>query len=134
MLRIYTVALRVAADAADAADRIGRKDPDLARQLRRAAASTPLNIAEGAGSLGKNRRARYANALGSATNPSRRQPGRIRLAASGARSRVPEVEGGGAEVAACFDVAVAMRCIPDPGPDVRQRLDHVIGTLVNLTR
>ena|GEM_PF-3033903 len=35
---------------------------------------------------------------------------------------------------ACFDVAVAMRCIPDPGPDVRQRPDHVIGTLVNLTR
>jgi len=28
MLRIYTVSLRVAADAADAADRIGRKDPD----------------------------------------------------------------------------------------------------------
>jgi len=105
MLRIYTVSLRVAADAADAADRIGRKDPDLARQLRRAAASTPLNIAEGAGSLGKNRRARYANALGSAY-----------------------------EVAACFDVAVAMRCIPEPGPDVKQRLDHVIGTLVNLTR
>jgi len=37
-------------------------------------------------------------------------------------------------VAACLDVAVALRCIPEPGPDVRQRLDQVIGTLVNLTR
>ncbi|TNF38416.1 MAG: four helix bundle protein [Deltaproteobacteria bacterium] len=105
MLRIYRVALRVAADAADAADRIGRRDADLARQLRRAAASVPLNIAEGSGSLGGTRRARYANALGSAY-----------------------------EVAACLDVAAAMRCIPDPQPDVRQRLDHVIGTLVKLTR
>ncbi|PKN56795.1 MAG: hypothetical protein CVU56_14165 [Deltaproteobacteria bacterium HGW-Deltaproteobacteria-14] len=105
MLRIYSVALLVARDAAIAAGRIGRRDPDLARQLRRAAASVPLNIAEGSGSLGGNRRARYANALGSAR-----------------------------ETWACLEVAAAMSCIAAPGPDVMRRLDHVIGTLVKLTR
>jgi len=105
MLRIYRVSLLVAADAADAAERIGRKDPDLARQLRRAAASVPLNLAEGSGSLGRNRRARYANALGSAY-----------------------------EVVACFDVAAAMRCIPEPSPELKRHLDHIIGSLVKLTR
>jgi len=29
---------------------------------------------------------------------------------------------------------VSLRVAADAGPDVRQRLDHVIGTLVNLTR
>ena len=48
MLTIYPVTLLMARDAALAADRIGRRDPDLARQLRRAAASVPLNTAEGA--------------------------------------------------------------------------------------
>ena len=43
MLTIYPVTLLMARDAALAADRIGRRDPDLARQLRRAAASVPLN-------------------------------------------------------------------------------------------
>ena len=64
-----------------------------------------LSVAEGSGSLGGNRRARYANALGSAR-----------------------------ETRACLDVAAAMRCIHDPEPDVLRRLDHVIGTLVGLTR
>ena len=105
MLRIYSVALLVARDASIAAEHIGRKDPDLARQLRRAAASVPLNIAEGSGSLGGNRRARYADALGSAR-----------------------------ETRAWLDVAAAMRCIHEPEPDVLRRLDHVIGTLVGLTR
>ena len=47
-------------------ERIERHDRDLGRQLRRCLSSVPLNIAEGSRSLGKNRRARYSNAMGSA--------------------------------------------------------------------
>ncbi|TNF31836.1 MAG: four helix bundle protein [Deltaproteobacteria bacterium] len=105
MLRIYPVALQMAADAATAANRIGRRDPDLARQLRRAAASVPLNIAEGTGGLGRTRTARYADALGSAY-----------------------------EVRACLDVAAAMTYIAAPAPAATERLRHIIGTLTKLTR
>ena len=105
MLRIYSVALLMARDAAEAADRNGRRDPDLAKQLRRAAASVPLNIAEGAGSLGGHRRARYFNALGSAY-----------------------------ETRACLDVAAAMGCTPPPDDAVQQKIARLIGTLVKLTR
>jgi len=56
MLWIYSVALEVARDAAAAARTIALQDNDLARQLRRAAASVPLNLTEGAGVQGGNRR------------------------------------------------------------------------------
>jgi four helix bundle protein len=46
--------------------RIARKDKDLARQLRRSAASVVLNLAEGTHSDPGNREARYATAAGSA--------------------------------------------------------------------
>ncbi len=55
MLRIYPVSQRVAQEALRVADQIARKDRDLAGQLRRAATSTPLNLAEGAYSRGGNR-------------------------------------------------------------------------------
>jgi len=101
MLRIYPITLDMARDAARAAKRIALIDKDLARQMRRAAASVPLNTAEGSGSRGGNRRARYENALGSAE-----------------------------EVRAIYDVAAAMEYIPEPGEVVRRRLAHIIGTLV----
>jgi four helix bundle protein len=105
MLRIYSVSLEVARDAADLATTIGRKDSDLARQLRRAAASTSLNLAEGSCSQGPNRPARYYNALGSAR-----------------------------ETLACIEVAVAMRLIAPPAAEVTDRMQRVIATLVRLAR
>ena len=105
MLRIYSVALEVARDAAVAARTIAQRDNDLSRQLRRAAASVPLNLAEGAGVSGGNRRLRYATALGSAR-----------------------------EVLACLETAHMMGYCGTVDADTRSRLDHVIGTLVRIVR
>jgi len=105
ILRIYPLSLQVAADAARAAERIARKDPALARQLRRASVSVPLNIAEVSRARGRNRTARYSDALGSAL-----------------------------ETRACYDVAAAVGYLPAPSEESAGRLRRVIGTLVNLTR
>ena len=45
---------------------IERFDKDLGKQIRRSSSSVPLNISEGALSQGKNRNARFYNAIGSA--------------------------------------------------------------------
>jgi len=105
MLRIYAITLEVCADAADIAIAIARHDTDLARQLRRAAASIALNTAEGAGSQGKIRPTRYHTALGSAR-----------------------------ETLSCIEVAIAMKLIKRPDHSVIDRLNRVIGTLVKLAR
>ncbi|MEJ7734124.1 MAG: four helix bundle protein [Polyangiaceae bacterium] len=83
--------------------RIEHRDIDLARQLRRAAASVALNMAEGSGSQGGTRRQRYLSSLGSAN-----------------------------EVLACFDVASALGYC-DPPPNLRRSLQRTIATLVCLT-
>ena len=59
MLRIYPVILAFVADVHPLVGRIGRHDPDLARQLRRASASVVLNTAEGMYARGRQRTASY---------------------------------------------------------------------------
>ena len=103
MLRIYTVVLEMVAEVAGIAGRIERRDRDLARQLRRAAASVALNTAEGMGNSAGHKRQRYQTALGSAR-----------------------------EVMACVDVAKAMRYVGKVDAAVLDRLDHVIATLIRL--
>ncbi len=62
----YEVALELAAALAPVIAAIARHDPDLARQLRRALASVPLNLAEGACRAGKDRAHAHRIAQGSA--------------------------------------------------------------------
>src|SRR5258708_4328294 len=66
MLRIYDDMLDAVRLMRAVVAAIERRDPDLARQLRRAGSSAVLNIAEGSGSFGRMRTARYRTALGSA--------------------------------------------------------------------
>jgi four helix bundle protein len=86
-------------------ERIGGKDVNLADQLRRAATSVPLNLYEGAYSQGRNERARWYTALGSA-----------------------------AEVRACLDVAEALGYLDEIDDGLRDTVDHIVATLHRLTR
>ena len=65
MLRVYEEVLEVVRLMKDVLVEVERRDADLARQMRRAAASVALNIAEANGSRGGNRRVRFSTALGS---------------------------------------------------------------------
>jgi four helix bundle protein len=105
MLRIYPVCLAMVREIRPYADRIARFDRDLARQLRRSSTAVPLNVAEGSGLRAGRRRQSYDYALGEAR-----------------------------ETLANLETAVAIGYVSSIEPRVRQRLDHIIGTLVNLVR
>jgi four helix bundle protein len=66
MLRIHDDMLHAITIMRPMLSAIERRASDLARQLRRCAASVVLNVAEGSGSFGRVRTARYRTALGSA--------------------------------------------------------------------
>ena len=104
-LRIYSVAIETVRNLRPLIDRIKTRDSNLADQLRRAATSIPLNVHEGAYSLGGNSRARFYTALGSA-----------------------------AEVRACLDVAEALGYLDTIDDGLRDKLDQIVATLHRLAR
>ena len=65
-LLVHGVALQVVTELAPLVPKISQQDRDLARQLRRAATSIVLNIAEAEGSDRGTQRARFHTAAGSA--------------------------------------------------------------------
>ena len=65
-MRIYNVSLLVVRNVCRLARRVQMFDKDLARQMRRACSSVPLNIQEGMYSRGGIKVARYHDAMGSA--------------------------------------------------------------------
>ena len=65
MLQIQVFALETVRSLAPVVREISAHDPDLGRQLRRAASSIVLNIAEGSGVRDGNARQRFRTAVGS---------------------------------------------------------------------
>ena len=103
MLRIYSVILEVIRELRPVVVQLERRDADLARQMRRAMCSVALNVAEGMGSGGKNRTARYHNALGSMQ-----------------------------ETMACVEVGSALGYVGAVDDVLFDRMNRVVGTLVRL--
>jgi four helix bundle protein len=103
-MRIYRIALELVASVVKLSRRIQEHDPDLARQLKRAVVSVPLNMQEGLYSRGGNRVARFHDAMGSAK-----------------------------ETMAGLDVSVAAEYLPPEAVvDDLERIDHIVATLWNM--
>ena len=104
--KCYQLSLEAVRAVRPLIEKIERHDRDLGRQLRRCLTSVPLNVAEGSKSRGKNRQARYANAMGSAE-----------------------------EAMACLETAEALGYLEQADlPVPIDRLDHVVSILVKLCR
>lgn len=106
MLRIHETILQLIKDVAPIAEAIGRRDADLARQLRRALSSVPLNVSEGAAQRGARRNSHYSIALGSAR-----------------------------EAFSALRTAAAWGYVDEPSAEMKDRFDKVMATLfVNAER
>ncbi len=104
MLKAYPLMLSVMRRLRPVLVQIEKHDRDLGNQLRRASASVALNLAEGSGSSGGTRNARYRTALGSAR-----------------------------ETGACIDVAEALGYVERVEPVLLEELDQVRAILVRVT-
>ena len=102
MLKIYDVSVEVVKRLVPVVAEIDRKDPDLARQLKKARSSIPLNVSEGSHARGARRNLHYGYAKGSAQ-----------------------------ECIAILDTAVASQYIKRAPEDVIPMLRQIIGTLYN---
>jgi four helix bundle protein len=103
MLRIHDDMLDALRSMRAVLATIERRDADLGRQLRRAASSVVLNIAEGSGSFGRVRTTRYRTALGSAR-----------------------------ETLSCLRVAEAFGYVEAMPEGLLPTIDRVVGTLVRV--
>jgi four helix bundle protein len=105
VLRIYIVCIEIVREIRPYVERIARLDPDLARQLKKSSASVALNVSEGSGTRGGRRRNTYEIALGEAR-----------------------------ETRACLHVAEAAGYVPTVAPELLDKIDRVIATLVKVVR
>ena len=104
MLNIYPVILSFVADVAELTPRIAHHDPDLARQLRRAASAVALNTSEAMYARGRSRTACFNIAL-------------------------REMR----ESYAALEVSVLLRYLPPLGASLEDRVQRIIGTLYRLS-
>jgi four helix bundle protein len=104
-MRVYQQAIEMNRKLARVSGVLERHDRDLVRQLKRAASSVALNIAEGLGTQGGNRELRFRTALGSAR-----------------------------EVQACLDVAGAWGYLGAADTEARASVDYVTAMLSKLVR
>ena len=103
---VYDLSLEVVREIRPLLWKIRRADLDLYRQLRRAASSTPLNLAEGNRRVGKDRAYHFRVAAGSAD-----------------------------ETRAVLDVAAAWGDLDDGIVEpIRRRIDRILGMIYGLTR
>ena len=105
MLRVQVLVFDILRSLAPIVRQISRHDPSLADQVRRAASSVALNLAEGVGSAGRNSKARYHNALGSLR-----------------------------EVQAALEVAKAFEYVASINADLAQRIDSALAMIFGLVR
>ena len=105
MLNIYAVILELVRALRPVLDDVARRDADLARPMRRALTSVPLNVSEGSYSRGKNRFARYHTAAGSMR-----------------------------EVLACTETAAALGYVAPLDAGLADKIDHVLAVLMKNTR
>ena len=104
MLRIYAVILEVVRELRPVIGEIERKDPDLGRQMRRAACSVPLNVSEGMYSRGKSQAARYHTAMGSMR-----------------------------ETLSCIEVGIALGYVVAVEARLLDQIDRIVATLYKLS-
>jgi four helix bundle protein len=105
MLGIHDTMIEVIRGLRPLVAKIQVHDRGLATQLREAASSVTLNIAEGGGVRAGSRRERYSTALGSAR-----------------------------ETGSCLDTAMAWGYVEAVDPDLLDRLDKVRATLWKVVR